>query len=127
MFADDPHHPIPYVNAIDVHCIWRDGGSDLNIVIAQPLAIDAHSRERLMRKIETYLNFIGSAEYEQQCGKPTTERTKIVVNLHPDMDVRVEEALKLCVPWVESRNAKLVVQHLGPDLKPPLSPGKNAA
>jgi len=122
VLADDPTHPIPFVNSLDVQAVWKEGGSDLGIVIASPLAADDRSRERLMSKIEAYLRFIASDEFRLQCGEPNPTSTRIVVYLHPDMDPRVEQVLNLCKSWVQSNQASLLVQFLGPDLTPTLIP-----
>ena len=119
LFSDDPDHGIPCVSSLDVHSIWKNGGSDLNIIIAKPLEIDERSRERLMKKIENYLNFLNSAEYAAEFGAPTIQNTRVVISLHPDMNPAVEATLMHCVSWVQSRNASLEVQYLDRELRPP--------
>jgi hypothetical protein len=118
VLADDPLHPIPFVNALDVQAVWKEGGSDLGIIVASPLAADEHSLERLLSKIEAYLRFIGRTDFKEQCGMPNPQNTRIVAYLHPDSDPRVEQVLSRCKPWVESHFANLLVQYLGPDLTP---------
>jgi hypothetical protein len=119
LLSDDPGHPIPSVSSLDVLAVWDDGTSHLCIVIASPLVIDARSRERLMAKLTNYLNFVASEEYRLQYGEPSLERTWIEVDLHPDMDVRVEETLRLCKEWINSYGASLLVRRLNRDLSPP--------
>jgi len=111
-YGDDQEHPIPRVDAIDVHSVWKTGGSDLNIVIASPLLGDGRSMNRLLRKLQLYLQFIGSTDYDTQCGPPAPERTTIVVNVHPESDKVVFEALEQCGPWVASNRATLKVVQL---------------
>ena len=119
MLQDDPTHGIPCVTSLDVHSIWKEGGSDLHVIIAKPLEADDRSRGRLMAKIENYLIFVNGAEYTAQCGTPTPENTKIVVSLHPAMSPFVEATLNHCTTWVESNNASLKVQYLDSELRPP--------
>jgi hypothetical protein len=48
---DEPEHPIPALQVIDV---WsaKNSGAVLLIIVASPLRADEHSQERLVRKIE---------------------------------------------------------------------------
>jgi len=119
LFLDDPSHPIPYVDSLDVQAIWEDGRSVLSLIIAAPLEIDQRSRERLMRKLENYLGFINSEPYKLKYGSPSTATTLIQICLHPDMDRKVEETLLLCEPWIEQANASLKIQYLNNDLSIP--------
>lgn len=119
MLDDDPAHGIPCVTSLDVHSIWKDGGSDLHVIIAKPLEADDRSRERLMAKLENYLNFVNSPEYASACGSPDRKTTRIVVSLHPAMSPVVEATLNYCTAWIESNNASLKVQYLDSDLRPP--------
>jgi hypothetical protein len=119
LFSDYANHPIPSVSSLDVHAVWEDGTSHLHVVIASPLRIDDRSRERLMTKLMNYLNFVASAEFRLQHGEPSLERTWIVVDLHPDMDVRGGETLRLCEEWINSYGASLKIQYLNRDLSPP--------
>jgi hypothetical protein len=75
MHEYDSEHPIPRVDALDIHAVRATGGSDLVVVVAAPLCADERSQQRLLSKIENYLRFLGSAEYAQKCGKPTPENS----------------------------------------------------
>ena len=119
MLEDDPNHGIPCVTALDVQSVWKHGGSDLHVVIAKPLEADDRSRERLMAKVENYLNFINGPDYAAQCGAPDPQNTRLVVSLHPEMNPVVEAALIHCTSWIESNNASLKVQYLDSELRPP--------
>src|ERR1700688_2535714 len=90
---DDPTHPIPSVTALDIHASKRGGGADLVIVVASPLRADERSQKRLLEKIELYLRFLGTSEFETMSGIPTVENTSIVVRLHPDSDAAIFELL----------------------------------
>ena len=119
MLEDDPDHGIPCVTSLDVHSVWKQGGSDLHVIIAKPLEADDRSRERLMAKVENYLNFINGPEYFAQCGAPDPRTTRLVLSLHPEMNSVVEATLIHCTGWIESNNASLKVQYLDSDLRPP--------
>lgn len=119
LLTDDPEHGIPFVTSLDVHSIWPQGGSDLRVIIAKPLDSDDRSRERLMAKLENYLNFVNSPEYVAQCGTPEPKTTRLVVSLHPEINPIIEATLNYCTAWIESNNAGLKVQYLDSELCSP--------
>ena len=49
---DDPEHPIPSLTHLEVCPILKGDGAKSAIVIADPLASDDHSLNRLLDKIE---------------------------------------------------------------------------
>src|SRR5580692_6709718 len=104
---DDPDHPIPSLTALDVHGIRKGGGSDLVVVVASPLGFDEKSQKRLLGKLDIYLRYINSPEYESVCGPPTPDATAIEVQLHPDSDPRIVELLERCRPWALENRATL--------------------
>ena len=112
LYKDDPSHPIPYVFNCDIEAVLKDGGADLSIVIASPLGSDTRSLKRLLKKIETYLQFICSEGFRTESGIPTAENTRIVVHIHKKSDPAVLRALSQCHEWVVDNNAKLVVEYL---------------
>jgi hypothetical protein len=83
---DDASHPIPSPTNLDIHAVMRGGGSDLGIVVATPLQADARSVYRLVQKMDNYLEFIARASYQEQCGAPSKESTRIIVRLHEATD-----------------------------------------
>jgi hypothetical protein len=97
---DDPSHPIPSMSALDVHVTKKGGGSDLIIVVASPLQADTRSLQRLLDKVDIYLRYIRSLEYEKECGPPSPENTCIIVRLHPGSDALILDLLERCKPWV---------------------------
>jgi hypothetical protein len=109
---DDPTHPIPSVTALDVQTIKHGGGSDLAIIVASPLQSDERSQRRLLDKIEIYLKFLQTSEYQSGSGIATPENTRIVVRLHPDSDPAILDLLERCKPWVTKGQATLVVTPL---------------
>jgi len=114
LLADDPEHPIPRLAVIDVHAVWKTGGSDLGLVIASPLRDDERSRQRLLRKIENYLNFVVSSEYAAEFGNPLPTNTAIVIKIHPDSDSEIVVILERLRGWVEGNGASLRVEPLDP-------------
>jgi hypothetical protein len=112
---DDPAHPIPSVSAIDVHGVKSDGGSDLVIVIASPLSFDERSQKRLLDKIELYLHFIRTPECQAEAGVASAENTSILIELHPDSDLRVLGLIERSKPWVAANGATLMSMPLGAD------------
>jgi hypothetical protein len=109
---DDPTHPIPSVTALDVQAIKCGGGSDLTIVVASPLQSDERSQRRLLDKIEIYLNYLKTPEYQDGSGVATAENTTIIVRLHPGSDPVIHELLERCKDWVSKGHATLVVTPL---------------
>jgi hypothetical protein len=109
---DDPDHPIPALNAIDINTVKKSGGSDLHIIIASPLQADEYSLTRLLDKIEGYLGHIQSDDYKKESGSPTPENTRIIVNIHPESDENVFELLERSKPWALENNAALEIEIL---------------
>jgi hypothetical protein len=110
---NDPEHPIPYLNVLDVSAYLKQGGADLSIVIASPLLFDERSQTRLLDKIQGYLSHIHSDDFRRDAGvAPTPENTKICVLLHPDSAQEIRDLLERCRVWVTSHGATLVVEGL---------------
>ena len=110
---NDPDHPIPHLNVIDVAAYRKSGGADFTIVIASPLAADPRSQTRLLDKIQGYLGHIQSAEFQRDAGvKATPANTSITVLVHPDSATAIWDLLEKCRPWTDSQGATLLVQDL---------------
>jgi hypothetical protein len=109
---DDPSHPIPSITALDVHAVKIGGGSDLVIVVASPLQSDERSQKRLLSKIELYIGFLSTPEFQATSGTATAKNTSIVVQIHPASDKAIFELIERCKPWVLSNNASLQVELL---------------
>lgn len=107
----DSNHPIPDRGVIDINTVKKSGGSDLFIVIASPLCADRRSLERLLRKLELYLEFLGTDEFRSASGIPTPDNTRIIVRIHPDSDPRAFDLLERNKRWVKSNNATLVIDN----------------
>jgi hypothetical protein len=110
--ADDPNHPIPNTDAIDVHAVWKTGGSSLGVVIATPLQADERSQARLIRKMEIYLSYAISAEYAADYGPLDPTTTSIDVNIHPKSSQVVFQILEDMRSWVGGNNVTLNVKLL---------------
>ena len=114
--GNDPAHPIPYLNVIDVSGYRKDGGADLAIVVASPLQGDERSQTRLLDKIQGYLGHLQSEEFVADAGiAPTPQNTTITVYLHPESSDAIRDLLDRCHSWVNSEGASLVVQLLTAD------------
>ncbi|SRR5579875_266276 len=109
VYALDDEHPIPNLDVVDVNTVKKSGGSDLFIVVATPLSDDHRSLQRLLRKIERYLEFMHTAEFRAESGISTIENTNIIVKIHPDSAPAVFELLERSKPWVTDNDANLVI------------------
>jgi hypothetical protein len=111
--GNDSSHPIPHLRVLDVACYLEGGGARLTVVVASPLDGSEHSQTRLLDKLETYLGFVGSADFPQHAGAPPSpSNTSIEVLLHPDSSGEIRALLLRCEQWVQSGNARLVVRDL---------------
>ena len=109
LYAFDNDHPIPNLDVIDINTVKKSGGSDLFIVIATPLSGDRRSLERLLRKVERYLEFLETEDFRSESGDPSPENTSIIVKMHPDSSQSAFELLERNRQWVRNNNASLVV------------------
>ena len=109
LYALDNEHPIPNLDVIDINTVKKTGGSDLFIVVATPLSDDRRSLERLLRKIENYLEFLQSDGFRTENGVPNPENTSIVVKMHPDSSASAFGLLERNKQWVKNNNATLVI------------------
>ncbi len=110
---NDPDHPIPNHNVIDVSGYLKSGGADLSIVVASPLQADERSQTRLLDKIQGYLEHLQSDELAADSGAPPSpDNTRIIVLLHPESSDVIRGLLERCSAWVSSNNATLVVRNL---------------
>src|SRR5450432_700803 len=83
---DDPNHPIPSLSVVDINAVKKGGGSDLSIVIASPLKADERSQKRLLDKIDLYLRFLLTPDFQLEAGVASQENTSIIVSIHPQSD-----------------------------------------
>ena len=110
---NDPDHPIPNLNVIDVSAYLKGGGADLSIIVASPIQEDERSQARLLEKIQGYLAHLQSDEFAADSGTPPTpDNTTITVLLHPESSDVIRDLLKRCSSWVWSQGATLLVRNL---------------
>jgi hypothetical protein len=107
--VDDCSHPIREVGIIDVVVNTRGGGTRYGLTIASPIAGDERSRKRLIRKIEAYIGDCLSAESIDRNGRPTPDKFKILVGIHPASDASIFALLEECRPWVLDNGIALEV------------------
>ncbi len=109
---DDPDHPVPKVDNLDVQTIKLGGGSDLYLIVASPLGGGERDLRRLMAKLENYLTFLQSSKCIGEAGFATIENTRILVKVHPDSSELAFELLRRNETWVGNNGATLVVEPL---------------
>jgi hypothetical protein len=109
---DDPEHPIPSLAVIDVATYKKEGGADLSIIIASPMAADQRSLTRLLDKIEGCLGHILSEQFRMEAGVPTPENTSVIVKVHPDSDRAVWDLIERSKAWAENNQASLRAEAL---------------
>ncbi|MCB1606384.1 MAG: hypothetical protein KDI71_05355 [Xanthomonadales bacterium] len=112
LYSDDATHPIPSVTTLDMHELFDNGSSELSIIINGPLAADNRSQRRLIQKIDNYLALIECADFQEQCGPPSPERTRILVNIPYNSDPVIFILLERCQDWVLSAGASMVVERI---------------
>jgi len=112
IYADDSSHPIPSIDVCDVQTVRTGGGATLSLIIATPMTNDLRSRQRLTMKIERYLQFIRSREFESECGCPKKENTTVAVSIHEDSHAEIFALIEDCRGWIEDNHAGLVVKLL---------------
>ncbi|MFY8162823.1 MAG: hypothetical protein ACOVKC_01165 [Brevundimonas sp.] len=103
-FGDDPIHPIPRIFVLDIHAKAADGAGQLELVIASPLRNDRRSKERLLRKLDVYLDFIHSEAWRDEHGPPALPTARINVLINRDSDPEMLELVESCRMWVEQDN-----------------------
>jgi hypothetical protein len=110
---DDATHEIPHLGKIDV-AIDLENGAYYSIVVPRPLANDAVTRERLLRKLDRYLKDFYSPEFEKTHGTPMPGKLRIYVRMHPDSDAGIVEFLESCRPWLADNKVELFLQFVAP-------------
>jgi hypothetical protein len=108
-FDYDEAHPIPNLEVVDVYTVKKGGGAWLSIVIASPLQDDDRSLERLLKKIERYLDFTRAPEFVAACGVATVANTEVQVLIHPQSAPLAFKLLEKCKPWAIDCDVTLVV------------------
>lgn len=113
LYKIDSQHPIPNLDVIDINTVKTGGGSDLFIVVATELSGDGRSLERLLRKIERYLEFTHTDEFHAESGTATIENTRIIVKIPSASASAAFDLLERSRPWVADNGAILVLEKMG--------------
>jgi hypothetical protein len=103
----DDNHPIPTLSNIDFVVALEGRGAYYGLVVASPLGADKQSQDRLIKKIEIYLNDFLSAETKREIGAPSLDKTRIYVVIHPKSHPAIFELLRRCRNWTESNKIGL--------------------
>jgi hypothetical protein len=109
MFADDERHPVPSVDNLDIVAARRDGGAHLVIIVSGPLQADERSQRRLLTKLNNYVMFVNSDEFQQAFGSPDPSKVTIDVKIDAGSDPIVFDLLARCEPQVREHNASLTI------------------
>ena len=110
---NDETHPIPHLGKIDVAVNVRNGGY-YSIVVSRPLVNDEVTRERLIRKLDNYLNDFYSPGFSETNGVPMEGKLRIFVRLHAEAAPGILAFLEACRPWLADKKVQLEIQRLPP-------------
>lgn len=90
---------------IDIFGVRNDGGADLFILTEGPLDDSAETQTLLLDKIENYLGYINSEEFQKECPNANGDNTHIVLQVTEEPPELVEELIEKIKPWVAENNA----------------------
>lgn len=112
---DGDGHPIPseLVDRIDVIAVANNGDVRLRIVSVGYLDGSSYTEERIIYKINTYLGFINSKYFEDEFGKPSFEKTSIVLTCTHEPHENVSNLLQEIKGQVKIHNASLSTEISG--------------
>lgn len=105
---EDPDHPIPRLDVVDVS-VESDKCERTAIIIASPLDAGPRSVYRLFRKLEGYLRHLGCDGTQAKQALPEDEKPQIQVNIHPRSHPDVLEVLNSIHDYVSKRGALLKI------------------
>jgi hypothetical protein len=111
-WVDDADHPIPWIGKLDALAKFPDGRRNLGVVIASPLDESQYSQSRLLNKIQNYVQYLKSPEYESEFGKPTSNLVSLTVKIHNDSSESIFALLEKCESWVRDSGATLQIERL---------------
>lgn len=109
---EDPSHPIPRLDTLDVH-LSTDQGAYVGIVVASPLRDDNMSRARLQQKVEVSVSYFQSAEYREKYGLPCREHSRLWINVHCDSDATMLQLIEYYRAQIEANGMTAVVKLIG--------------
>ncbi|MFL0267408.1 DUF6572 domain-containing protein [Candidatus Clostridium radicumherbarum] len=100
--------PIENVNNIDILGVKKDGkGVDLIIVTSKHLDSSPTTQELLLDKIENYLGYINSGEFEKEFGRLDPVNIVIKIKCIDEPDPLMKELFKKIDLWVTENNARI--------------------
>jgi hypothetical protein len=100
--------PIENINNIDILGVRQDGkGVDLIIVTSKHLDSSTSTQELLLDKIENYLGYINSEEFEKEFGKLDPENIVIKIKCVDEPAPIIKELFKKIDLWVTKNNARI--------------------
>lgn len=97
-------------NSIDIMAKRKDGGLELFIVSSGSMDASEETQQLLLNKVEKYLDYINSKEFQQEFEEINQNKISIVFELE---EKAPELLMKLCeqiVPWVEENGATFIVR-----------------
>jgi len=107
IYARDDTHPIPDLDACDIHGELKDGGHDFVIVIASPLQADDRSQCRLLEKISRYVDCL-----VRLGDVPPGACKRIIVKIHSASAPAIFDLLDRIRPWTESNHVSLEISKI---------------
>ena len=100
--------PIENINNLDILALRKDEKAvDLYIITSGHLYFSSTTQELILDKIENYLGYINSEEFEKEFGKLSPENIIIKLKCIDEPDPLIKELFRKIVPWVEENNARI--------------------
>lgn len=107
-FEDDDTHPISCVDNLDA-VVTSDAGLRLGIVIVSPVKNDERSKQRLMRKLESYVREFALRRQEWATENGRAMKAWLFISLHPESDPEIIKLIDQYRRWIESNAVTLVL------------------
>lgn len=107
LLRDD--HPIPLdsIEAIDIMAVKGAGEVELLIVSSGYLDDSTRTAERMVDKITNYLHYIHSADFKEEFGEPSHDKTHIILSCTQKPHDVVIELIDKLQDHMYSNNASL--------------------
>ena len=109
MLADDPSHPVPSIDNLDMVAARRGGGAHLVIMVAGALQADERSQRRLLAKLNTYADFVNSDAFRQEFGPLEASNVTVDVKIDAGSDPEIFDLLARCEPSARESNINLTI------------------
>lgn len=101
--VENPQH-------IDIFGIRKDGGADLVMASPGPLDESPEGQALLLDKVETYLKYIRSPDFQRQCPAANPQNTHVVLLVREAPSSFMEEFLQKVSLWVADNHARFFVR-----------------